>query len=98
MFANDQIKIVARQICREADERIHRDDDRFDRQQLWDTVRHACRAIQAVTEIESDDMDVHDRSRRAQFLVSELESALEAAKRAKAVLEWSARRQDDLDF
>jgi hypothetical protein len=98
MFANDQIKVVARQICREADERMHRDDDRFDRQQLWDTVRHSCRAIQAVTEIEADGMEPQDRSRRAQFLVSELESALESAKRAKAVLDWSARRQSDTDF
>jgi hypothetical protein len=97
MYANDQIKIVAKQIFEEADERLHRDDDAYDRQQLWDAVRHACRAIQAVTDLEREDLPGPDRSRRARFLVSELESALESAKKARVVVDWPARlgRLDD---
>jgi hypothetical protein len=36
MLANDQIKLAARSICREADERIERNSDHYDRHQLWE--------------------------------------------------------------
>ncbi len=91
MLAKDQIKMIAKEIDRSADARIHSSDDRYDRQQLWEVVRRACRAIEAVTEIEREEMAREDRSRRARYLVTELESALEAAKRAKVVLDWSNR-------
>ena len=45
MLGKDQIKLVAREIDRSADERIHTCDDRYDQQQLWEVVRHASRAI-----------------------------------------------------
>jgi len=48
-----------------------------------------------VTEMEGDGLEVGDRHRRAIYLVSELETALEAAKRAKAVLDWTGRRIED---
>ena len=51
MLAKDQIKQIAQEIDRSADERIHNCDDRFDRQQLWEVVRRACRAIEAVIQM-----------------------------------------------
>ena len=95
MLGRDQIKLVAREIDRTADERIHRCDDRFDEQQLWEVVRRASRAIETVTEMESDSLSPEDRSRRARYLVAELESAVEAARRASAVVDWNARHRDD---
>ena len=95
MLGRDQIKLVAREIDRTADERIHRCDDRFDEQQLWEVVRRASRAIETVTEMESDALTPEDRVRRARYLVSELESAVEAARRASAVVDWNARHRDD---
>jgi hypothetical protein len=95
MLAKDQIKMIAQEIDRTADERIHNCDDRFDRQQLWEVVRRACRAIETVTDMEREDLGSEERSRRARYLVSELETALEAAKRAKVVLDWSAHRIAD---
>ncbi len=92
MLAKDQIKSIAREIDRSADERIHACDDQFDRQQLWEVVRRASRAIETVTEMEADDLAPEDRSRRALYLVAELENALEAAKRAKVVVDWGAHR------
>ena len=67
MLGRDQIKAVAREIDRSADERIHNCDDQFDTQQLWEVVR------------------------RARYLVAELESALDAARRASVVVDWNAR-------
>jgi hypothetical protein len=93
MLAKDQIKLIAREIDRSADERIHDADDRFDRQQLWEVVRRASRAIEAVTEMESDALSAEDRSKRARYLVSELETALDAAKRARVVVDWTAHRR-----
>ena len=94
MLAKDQIKVIAREIDRSADERIHSSDDRFDRQQLWEVVRRASRAIETVTEMESDDLAPEDRSRRARYLVAELETALEAARRAKVVVDWTSHRDE----
>ena len=95
MLAKDQIKSIVREIDRSADERIHSCDDQFDRQQLWEVVRRASRAIETVTEMEADDLAPEDRSRRALYLVAELETALEAARRAKVVVDWSAHRARD---
>jgi hypothetical protein len=97
VLAKDQIKIIAQEIDRTADERIHNCDDQFDRQQLWEVVRRASRAIEAVTEMEAEDLAPEDRSRRARYLVAELESALDAAKRAKVVVDWNSHRLPD-DF
>jgi hypothetical protein len=94
MLGRDQIKLVAQEIDRTADERIHRCDDRFDAQQLWEVVRRASRAIETVTEMESDALSPEDKVRRARYLVSELESAVEAARRASVVVDWNARHRD----
>jgi hypothetical protein len=96
MLGRDQIKAVVREIDRSADERIHNCDDRFDRQQLWEVVRRASRAIETVTEMEADTLAPEDRARRARYLVAELENALDAARRASVVVDWNARvRPDD---
>jgi replicative superfamily II helicase len=44
--------------------------------------------------MERDEMSSSDRVRRARYLVSELETALEAAKRARVVLDWTNNRDD----
>ena len=95
MLAKDQIKTLAREIDRSADERIHTCDDRYDRQQLWEVVRRASRVIETVTEMESDELAAPDRSRRARYLVAELEDALEAARKARAVVDWTTQRARD---
>lgn len=95
MLAKDQIKLVAQEIDRTADERMHECDDHYDRQQLWDVVHRAARAIETVAEMERDEMPPEDRGRRARYLVSELESALESARRARAVIEWTRARTTD---
>jgi len=95
VLAKDQIKVIAQEIDRSADERMQNCDDQFDRQQLWEVVRRASRAIEAVTEME--DLPPEDRSKRALYLVAELESALEAARRAKVVVDWNNHRVPD-DF
>jgi DNA polymerase/3'-5' exonuclease PolX len=97
MLANDQIKLAAQSLCREADERLERNNDQFDRAQLWEVVRHASHAIEAVAQLEDDELSPTDRLRRARYLVSELEAAMEAARKAKVVLDWTARRESD-DF
>ena len=95
MLAKDQLKMIAQEIDRTADERIHHCDDHYDRQQLWEVVRRASRVIEAVAEMERDEMSTSDRVRRARYLVSELETALEAAKRARVVLDWTNNTRDD---
>lgn len=95
MLAKDQIKLIAQEIDRTADERMHHCHDRYDRQQLWEVVHRAARAIEAVAEMERDDIPDEDRSRRARYLETELESALESARRARAVIDWSRTRQAD---
>jgi hypothetical protein len=95
MLANGQIKVVAQEVGRTAAERIHYVGEQYDRLQLWEVVRYASRAIEAVAELEEQDLPPSDRSRRVRYLVSELECALEAARRAKVVLDWTAQRQRD---
>ena len=97
MLARDQIKQVAQEIDRTADERMHYCDDRFDQQQLWEVVRRACRVIEAVSELDDGALAPDQRSRRARYVLDELESALEAARRAKVVVDWTAHREPD-DF
>jgi hypothetical protein len=95
MLANAQIRSVTREIDRTAHDRMHDCDDEFDRQQLWEVVRRACHAIEAVAELESQEVGPTDRLRRTRYLIHELETALEAAKRAKVVLDWTAVRNAD---
>ena len=93
MLAKDQIKLIAREIDRSADERMNDCDDHFDKQQLWEVVRRASRAIETVTEMESDSLSDEDRGKRARYLVAELETALDAARRARTLVEWHALRR-----
>jgi len=97
MLARDQIKQVAQEIDRTADERMHYCDDRFDQQQLWEVVRRACRVIETVSELDDGELAPDQRSRRARYVLDELESALEAARRAKVVVDWAAYREPE-DF
>ena len=92
MLAKDQIKLVAEELNRTANARLIACEGELERQQLWEVVRRASHAIQAVAEIEREDLGDDDRRRRARYLVSELETALEVARRARTVLEW---RRDD---
>ena len=95
MLANGQIRAVAQELGRTANERIRYVGEAYDRLQLWEVVRYASRAIEAVAELEEEDLPPADRCRRARYLVSELECALEAARKAKVVLDWTAQRQRD---
>jgi hypothetical protein len=98
MLARDQIKLIAKEIHRTADARMRDCDDHYDRQRLWEVVRHASHAIETVAEMEGDGLAPADRQRRANHLMTELEHALEAARQAKVVMEWSApadARDDD---
>ncbi len=95
MLANGQIRVVAQEVGRTANERIHFAEDQYDRLQLWEVVRYASRVIEAVAELEEEELPAADRCRRARYLVSELECALEAARKAKVVLDWTAQRQRD---
>jgi hypothetical protein len=97
MLARDQIKMVAQEIDRTADEHIRASDDRFDRQQLWEVVRRACRVIETVSELDGDGLGPEERSRRARYVLEELESAVESARRAKVVVDWTTQREPD-DF
>jgi hypothetical protein len=94
MLARDQIRAIARELDRTADARM-REDDRIEGGPLWEVVRRASRAIEAVAEMERDDVSVEDRSKRARYLISELETALEAARQVKTALEWTPRFPDD---
>jgi hypothetical protein len=89
MLAKDQIRMIAQEIDRTADARLHACEGELGRQNLWEVVRRASHAIQAVAEIEREDLSGEDRKRRARYLVAELESALDAARRAKSVLDWT---------
>ncbi len=97
MLARDQIKQVAQEIDRTADQRMHYCDDRFDQQQLWEVVRRACRVIETVSELDDGELEPDQRSRRARYVLDELESALEAARKAKVVVDWTAYREPE-DF
>jgi hypothetical protein len=89
MLARDQIRMIAKEIDRTADAHVHDSDGELGRQHLWEVVRRASHAIQAVAEIEREELTHDDRRKRARYLVAELETALGAAKRAKAVLDWT---------
>ncbi|MFO7260188.1 MAG: hypothetical protein DIU52_003470 [bacterium] len=98
MLANGQIRAVAQELGRAANERIRYTGDQYDRHRLWEAVRYAARAIEAVAELEeSGDLSPAERCRRVRYVVSELECALEAARKAKVVLDWTAQRQGE-DF
>ncbi len=97
MLARDQIKAVAQEIDRTADQRMHYCDDRFDQQQLWEVVRRACRVIEAVSELDDHEVPPEQRARRARYVVDELESAVEAARKARTIVDWSVHREPD-DF
>ncbi len=97
MLARDQIKQVAQEIDRTADQRMHYCDDRFDQQQLWEVVRRACRVIETVSELDDGELAPDVRSRRARYVLDELESALEAARKAKVIVDWTAYREPE-DF
>jgi hypothetical protein len=94
MLAKDQLRMIAQEIDRTADARMHHCDDQYDRQQLWEVVRRASRVIEAVAEMERDGMTSTERARRARFVATELEIALEAARRAKLVIQWGERSAD----
>jgi hypothetical protein len=94
MLAKEQLKIIAQEIDRTADQRIHDCEDRYDRQQLWEVVRRASRVIEAVAELERDGTTPTERARRTRFVETELEVALESARRARVVLEWSDQERD----
>ena len=93
MLAQDQLRWVAQEIDRTADARQQGCDDCLDRQQLWEAVRRASRAIQTVTEMERDGTPAEDRQRQVRYLVNELELALDAARSARVVMKWSAPGQ-----
>ena len=88
MLAKDQLKMIAQEIDRTADERMHDCDDVYDRQQLWEVVRRASHAIEAVAELEREGMTPTERARRVRYVENELEVALDAARRARIVLDW----------
>lgn len=96
MLAKDQLKSIAQEIDRTAGARQDTCDDCFDRQQLWEVVRRASRAIETVAEMEHDDVDTEERQRRTRYLVNELELALDAARSAQVVMDWSARGERPL--
>jgi hypothetical protein len=91
MLAQDQLRSIAQEIDRTADERQQGCDDCLDRQQLWEAVRRASRAIQTVAEMERDGVADQDRARQVHYLVNELELALAAARSARVVMDWGVR-------
>lgn len=95
MLARDQIKSVVQEVARTAERHTHNDEDRFDRQQLWETVRRACNVIEAVASMDGDGLDRTDRARRTRYVISELEAALESARKARVVQNWTSSRQPD---
>lgn len=96
MLARDQIRAIARELNRTADQRMRNNDGtHVEREALWEAVRRACRAIEVVAELEQDDISHEDRTRKARYMVSELETALEAAKKARSTIEWTVPRHRD---
>lgn len=89
MLVRDQVKSVAQEIGRTADQHVHEAGGHVDVQQLWEVVRRTARVIELVAELEGQtDLDMSDRERRTRFIIDELESALEFARRARVVLQW----------
>jgi hypothetical protein len=96
MLARDQIRSVADEIARSAEQRIHDGEDRFDRQQLWETVRCACRVIEAVAELDGDaELRRADRAKRTRYIIAELEAGLESARQARVIQNWTASREGE---
>lgn len=96
MLSNDQIRAVAEEIRRSADDRIHQRDDREPSQFLWESVRHACHVVEAIAELEQDsELSAADRRKRMQYVLSELETAVEVARQARKAARWREREQDD---
>jgi hypothetical protein len=96
MLANDQIRAIARELDRTANERLRRDAGRTaECEALWEAVRRASRAIEAVAEIERDGVSRDDRNRKARYMVSELETALDAARKARSTMEWTVPHTRD---
>ncbi len=58
-------------------------------------MRRACRAIETVAELEHEGLAYEERSRKARYLVSELETALDAARMAKSTIDWTLPRLPD---
>jgi hypothetical protein len=97
MLARDQIRAIAREIDRTADARMRSPyGEKAGREALWEAVRRACRAIEAVADLEHDDLAHEDRTRKARYVVSELETALEAARKARSTIEWTMPRLPDV--
>jgi len=97
MLARDQIRAIAREIDRTADARMRQPlGEVAGREALWEAVRRACRAIETVAELEQDDLAHQDRTRKARYVVSELETALEAARKARSTIEWTMPRMPDV--
>lgn len=96
MLARDQIRAIARELDRTAGERLRTiDGSSAEQEALWETVRRACRAIETVVELEHEGLAHEDRSRKARYLVSELETALDAARKAKSTIDWTVPRLPD---
>lgn len=89
MLAKEQLRMIAQEIDRAADGWQHECEDQYDRQQMWEVVRRASHAIQAVAEIEREELTRQERSIKARYVVEELEIALDAARRARVVMDWA---------
>jgi hypothetical protein len=94
MLAKDQLRSIAQEIDRTADARMQHCDDSLEKQQLWEAVRRASRAIETVAELEREGLTEDERERRTRYLVNELELALDAARCAQVVMEWTARGRE----
>ncbi|MGH7476411.1 MAG: hypothetical protein ACRELD_08980 [Longimicrobiales bacterium] len=85
-LATDQIRDLARRLAEEADGRVHESSAPTEHQRLWEVARHACHAVAAVAELEREELARAERAKRARYVVTELEIALDAAKRTRAAL------------
>lgn len=98
MLVTDQVKSVAQEIGRTADQHVHEAGDRVDVQQLWEVVHRAARIIEVVAELEGQtDLNASDRERRTRFVIDELESALKFAQRARIMLEWQEQGAGEVE-
>lgn len=97
MLSNDQIRSVAGEIRRSADERIHNGfDEKPTDQFLWESVRHACHVVEAIADLEQDpELTPAQRLKRVQYVLAELETATEVARRARQSVRWAEREDAD---
>lgn len=103
MLANDQIKELARRLEEEARHRAELQRDANgrsggramgadEREPLWEAAARASNVIAEIAAMnEDEEMQEPDRGRRASYLESELELALDAVKTAKRALKWRSR-------